>query len=76
MTTEALRTFAIEEIKSKNMKGQKRDIDYWLSRPPIERIAAVTALVHAKLKDGERMDRTKVRTRKMRKSSNRSKGTF
>jgi len=34
------------------------DIEYWLSRTPQERIAAVTFLVNQFLSPGQRMDKT------------------
>jgi hypothetical protein len=41
------------------------DMLYWLSRPPQERIAAVTKLRSHILKPGQRMDKTVVIKRKM-----------
>jgi len=36
------------------------DMQYWLSRPPQERIAAVTQLISKSLKPGQRMDKTHI----------------
>lgn len=37
------------------------DLDYWLSKSPVERVSAVTFLVNQMLKPGQKMDRTKFR---------------
>ena len=37
-----------------------KDLDYWLSKSPAERIAEVTRLIQKDLKPGQRMDKTKV----------------
>lgn len=50
----------------KNM-GDEDDLAYWLSRPVKERLAAVTTLVSASLKKGERMNRSIVGRRKLHK---------
>lgn len=42
----------------------KEDIQYWQSRPAIERIAAVTFLVFQSIPKGERMDKSVVVKRK------------
>jgi len=36
-----------------------QDLNYWLSRSPLERLSAVTYLVKQYLKPGQRMDKTK-----------------
>ncbi len=35
------------------------DMNYWLSKTPLERISAVTFLIQQFLKPGQRMDKTK-----------------
>lgn len=42
------------------------DLDYWLSKTPQERIAAVTFLVNQMLKPSQRMDKTVFSQRKMK----------
>jgi pyridoxine/pyridoxamine 5'-phosphate oxidase len=44
---------------------EEEDIQYWLSRPPHERIAAVTSLISKSLEPGQRMDKTIVIRRKL-----------
>jgi hypothetical protein len=48
------------------MDEKMEDLDYWLSKSPAERIAAVTFLASQSPKVGDRMDRTFVRKRKMK----------
>jgi hypothetical protein len=42
------------------------DIDYWLTKTPAERVAAVTQLVRASIPEGARMDKTHVVTGQMK----------
>lgn len=48
----------------KDIDEEYEDMLYWLSRPPSERIAAVTQLRSHFLKPGQRMDKTVVIKRK------------
>ena len=49
----------------KEIDEELEDMQYWLSRPPAERIAAVTQLISKSLKPGQRMDKTLVVKRKL-----------
>jgi hypothetical protein len=49
----------------KEIDEEQEDIQYWLSRPPYERIAAVTRLISGSLTPGQRMDKTAVVRRKL-----------
>ena len=42
------------------------DLEYWLTKTPQERLAAVTFLISQKLKPGERMDKTVFSQRKLK----------
>jgi|GEM_PF-892282 len=44
----------------KDLENDEDDLDYWLSKTPQERIAAITFLVMSSIKPGTRMDRTHV----------------
>ena len=44
----------------KGYDEKKQDLDYWLSRPVTERLAAVTFIVAQSLQKDQRMDKTKV----------------
>lgn len=45
---------------------KKQDLEYWLSRPAKERLAAVTFIISQSLKKGQRMDKTIVHFKKMK----------
>jgi hypothetical protein len=49
----------------KEIDEEEEDIKYWLSRPPQERIAAVTRLISKSLEPGQRMDKTVIVRRKL-----------
>lgn len=49
----------------KDIDEEYEDMLYWLSRPPQERIAAVTELISHSLKPGQRMDKTAIVKRKL-----------
>jgi hypothetical protein len=38
---------------------EAEDLDYWLSKSPVERVSALTFLVNQMLKPGQKMDRMK-----------------
>lgn len=42
------------------------DLEYWLSKKPVERIAAVTTLIRQNLKANQRMDKTFTSQRAMK----------
>lgn len=48
----------------KTLDEKKQDLEYWLSRPAKERLAAVTFIVFQSLKKGQRMDKTMVHIKK------------
>jgi hypothetical protein len=50
----------------KALNEKKQDLQYWLSRPPKERLAAVTFIVSQSLKKGQRMDKTMVQVKKIK----------
>ena len=47
------------------VEEQKEDLEYWLSQPARDRIAAVTYIISQSLQVGQKMDRTSVVKRKM-----------
>ncbi len=56
----------VTKVKMKGGDEDYKDMLYWLSKTPQERIAAVTHLRRAFLKSGERLDKSVVIKRKMR----------
>lgn len=55
----------LRRAKLKEIDEKHEDVAYWLSRPPNERVAAVTRLIAMHLKPGQRMDKTYVIKRKL-----------
>lgn len=54
------------QVDMKTSDQAADDLEYWLSRTPQERIAAVTFLVNQMLKPAQRMDKTVFSQRKMK----------
>lgn len=50
----------LRKVMMKDAKDEEREIEYWLSRSVKERAAAVTFIISQSLKNGERMDKTKL----------------
>ncbi|WP_158828775.1 hypothetical protein [Mucilaginibacter lacusdianchii] len=55
----------VRKAKLKDLDQEMEDIQYWLSRPPYERMAAVTRLIAMHLQPGQRMDKMFVTRRKL-----------
>ncbi|SDD83479.1 hypothetical protein SAMN04487996_102303 [Dyadobacter soli] len=66
--TEKIRKIAMvkRQVDMKATDQAADDLDYWLSKTPQERIAAVTFLVNQMLKPSQRMDKTVFSQRKMK----------
>lgn len=47
------------QMSMKDSDQSAEDLQYWLSKTPQERLAAVTFLVNQNLSPGQRMDKTK-----------------
>lgn len=59
----------VPEVRKVLLKGANdagNDLDYWLSKPPSERVAAVTYIISQSLHQGQRMDKQKIIKRKIR----------
>ena len=56
----------IRKVSLKDAEDYSHDLEYWLSRPAVERLAAVTTIVRQSLKKGQRMDKTKLERRKLK----------
>lgn len=54
------------QIAMKDTDQAEDDLNYWLSKTPQERIAAVTFLVNQTLKPAQRMDKTVSAQRNMK----------
>ena len=55
----------VRKVKLKDIDEDLENLHYWLSRPPQERLAAVTQLISFSLKPGQRMDKTVVCKRRL-----------
>jgi hypothetical protein len=56
----------VRKVSLKEADDAANDLDYWLSKPPSERVAAVTYIISQSLHQGERMDKQKILKRKIR----------
>ena len=55
----------VKKAKMRDLDNSYEDMQFWLTKTPQERIAAVTQLRKGFLQDGQRMDRTVVVKRKL-----------
>jgi len=55
----------VRQAALKDIDEELEDMLYWLSKPPRERVAAVTRLISKSLEPGQRMDKTFVVKRKL-----------
>ena len=56
----------IRKIKLKEADDAKHDLVYWLSKSPLERLAAVTEMISFSQKKPVRMDKTRIVKRKLK----------
>ncbi len=50
----------VRRVLMKDANDDLRDLEYWVSRPVNERLAAVTSIISESLRKGERMDKSKL----------------
>ena len=60
------KTTVVSKQPLKDMDEKQQDLEYLLSRPVIERLAAVTFIISQSLKKSQRMDKTIVHFKKMK----------
>ncbi|MHB1920850.1 MAG: hypothetical protein ACYCOO_01310 [Chitinophagaceae bacterium] len=53
-------------VTLKEANDYRHDLNYWMGKPPAERLAAVTFLVRQNLKKGQRMDKGYILKRKLK----------
>ena len=51
--------------KLKEAEDEKHDLEYWLSKSPLFRLAAVTEMITKSMNPFERMDKTQIVKRKL-----------
>jgi len=65
--------FKLEKVVRKvllhEIDEELEDLEYWLSKSPQERVAAVTFIVSQSLIPGQRIDKTMVKKRQLRLES-------
>jgi hypothetical protein len=56
----------VRKVLLKEANDSFYDLEYWLSKPPFERISAVTQIISNSIKKDQRMDKGKVVKRKLK----------
>ena len=56
----------VNKISMKDHDQASQDLQYWLSKTPQERLAAVTFLINQNIVEGERMDKTKFSQKRLK----------
>lgn len=56
----------IRKVRLKEANDSFHDLEYWLSKPPSERISAVTYIISQSIKRDQRMDKEKIVKRKLK----------
>lgn len=55
----------VRKARLKDIDEEQEDINYWLTKSPAERLAAVTSIIRQSLEPGQRMDKTFVIKRQL-----------
>lgn len=56
----------VRKVSLKEANDYEQDLNYWMDKEPAERLAAVTFLVRQSIKEGQRMDKTRIIKRKLK----------
>ena len=56
----------VRKVALREANDYEQDLNYWLSKTPVERLSAVTFLARQSISKGQRMDKTKIIKRKMK----------
>jgi hypothetical protein len=56
----------VRKVKLKEASDTMRDLEFWLSKPPLFRLAAVTDMIAQSMAKSARMDKTRIVKRKLR----------
>jgi hypothetical protein len=56
----------VNKILMKDHDQASQDLQYWLSKTPQERLAAVTFLINQNIEKGQRMDKTKFSQKRLK----------
>ena len=52
----------VRKVALREANDYEQDLNYWLSKTPVERLSAVTFLARQSISKGQRMDKTKIRS--------------
>lgn len=56
----------VRKVLLKEADDQSNDLEYWLNKPPLERISAVTQIISQSIKKDQRMDKENIVKRKLK----------
>lgn len=56
----------VRKVKLKKAADAKHDLAFWISKPPLFRLAAVTDMIAQSMAKSDRMDKTRIVKRKLR----------
>jgi hypothetical protein len=56
----------VRKVKLKEASDTSRDLEFWLSKPPLFRLAALTDMIAQSMAKSARMDKTRIVKRKLR----------
>jgi hypothetical protein len=56
----------VRKVKMKGSGDEKRDLTFWLSKPPLFRVAAITEMIMRTMDKSGRMDKTRIIKRKFK----------
>lgn len=56
----------VRKVALKEADDYEQDVNYWLDKAPVERLAAVTFLVRQSLTKGQRLDKTNLLKRRLK----------
>jgi hypothetical protein len=56
----------VRKVSLKEANDQFNDLEYWLNKPPLERISALTNIISQSIKKGQKINKQKVVKRKIK----------
>jgi hypothetical protein len=56
----------VRKVKMKEAGDEKRNLAFWLSKPPLFRVAAITEMISRTMDKSGRMDKTRIVKRKLK----------
>jgi hypothetical protein len=56
----------VRKVQLREANDQLNDLEYWLSKTPVERLSAVTDIIFQSMRPDQRMDKGKIVKRKLK----------